>query len=632
MLQAAGRRLFVLGRTAPCVLFCSSSHVPPTNAQTGYEKPYVKDVKASVEFAHKRGSEILHDPVYNKGLAFPHDERERLGLRGLLPPRCVSLEYQVKRALGQYFDGPPTPTAAESVTPLQVRKWEYLSNLKDRNESLYYKLLVDNFVEMAPIVYTPTVGWACANYHKIYRKPRGMFFSALDKGEMAQMAYNWHSQEVDAIVVTDGSRILGLGDLGIGGLGISIGKLDLYVAAAGFHPRKVLPVVLDVGTNNASLINDPTYLGLKQPRLTGREYVDIVDEFVKAVMQRWPKAVLQFEDFSTENALNLLNRYRHTHCMFNDDIQGTAATALAGIYGALKVQSRGPRELSDLKFVVSGAGSAGMGVVWQLHRAMVAHGLPAEAAFRQFYLHDINGAITRARKTHSDAVRPFARPETDMEGLPLAHIVNAVKPDALIGLTGVGGTFTPDVLRGLAAGCQRPILFPMSNPTHKMECTAELGQQLCEGRAIFASGSPQPDVSVGGRVVASSQANNMYCFPGVALGARLLGASGISDGMMMAAAEAVASALTPKDVKEGRVYPQLKNIRDISVRVAYEVMKCAINEGLHDSTSEAYRMFAEPEPHAAGRNSEQAIMDFVYRRMFVPDYNDIVYLPPGIME
>ncbi|GAB4815889.1 hypothetical protein N2152v2_002935, partial [Parachlorella kessleri] len=335
----------------------------------------------NISVSRARSIDLLHDPWFNKGTAHPIVERERLGLRGLLPPRVMSMEQQMARIMDQYWHGSdyidPSQVESGGVTHEHTRKWEILQHLQDRNETLFYRILVENFVEMAPIIYTPTVGWACMNYHKLYRRPRGMFFSAHDRGEMASIVWNWPQQEVDAIVVTDGSRILGLGDLGANGLGIPIGKLDLYVGAGGFNPGRVLPCVVDVGTNNEALRNDPWYIGIKQPRLRGDAYYEVIDEFVTAVMGRWPKAVLQFEDFNIEHALPLLERYRyhHTvfnddvqryryhHTVFNDDVQGTAAVAVAGIYGAMAVAGKPVGAIADQSFVVLGAGSAGMGVV-----------------------------------------------------------------------------------------------------------------------------------------------------------------------------------------------------------------------------------------------------------------------------
>ena len=353
------------------------------------------------------------------------------------------------------------------VKPDDIRKWNVLQGLQDRNETLFYNILMTNFDSMAPIIYTPTVGWACSNFSHLFRRPRGLYISANDKGEMASMVYNWEHDDVDAVVVTDGSRVLGLGDLGIGGLGISIGKLDLYVAAGGFHPRRVLPCVLDIGTNNQRLLDDPRYLGLKQPRLDGPEYYEFVDEFMAAIKLRWPRALIQHEDFQTKHAVNLLKRYRSSYLMFNDDIQGTAATALAGIYGALKVQGQPPSGLKDLKFVVCGAGSAASGVMLTIRNAMTRrYGLTDEEAGAKFFILDENGLITKARKNLLEleenfySLTTFAEDDTSMEGLPLLEVVKQVKPTVLIGLSGCGGIFTDEVLTELSNGCPVSVNFP----------------------------------------------------------------------------------------------------------------------------------------------------------------------------
>ena len=353
------------------------------------------------------------------------------------------------------------------VKPDDIRKWNVLQGLQDRNETLFYNILMTNFDSMAPIIYTPTVGWACSNFSHLFRRPRGLYISANDKGEMASMVYNWEHDDVDAVVVTDGSRVLGLGDLGIGGLGISIGKLDLYVAAGGFHPRRVLPCVLDIGTNNQRLLDDPRYLGLKQPRLDGPEYYEFVDEFMAAIKLRWPRALIQHEDFQTKHAVNLLKRYRSSYLMFNDDIQGTAATALAGIYGALKVQGQPPSGLKDLKFVVCGAGSAASGVMLTIRNAMTRrYGLTDEEAGAKFFILDENGLITKARKNLLEleenfySLTTFAEDDTSMEGLPLLEVVKQVKPTVLIGLSGCGGIFRDEVLTELSNGCPVSVNFP----------------------------------------------------------------------------------------------------------------------------------------------------------------------------
>ncbi|EFN53662.1 hypothetical protein CHLNCDRAFT_136414 [Chlorella variabilis] len=560
--------------------------------------PYETKETLDISVARSRGVDVLHDPVFNKGTAHPLVERERLGLRGLLPPRVLSMEQQKARAMDRYWHGQdyidPSQIESGGVTHEHTRKWLYLQELQDRNETLFYRLLCENFVEMAPIIYTPTVGWACMNYHKLYRRPRGMYFSANDRGEMASMVWNWPHENVDAIVVTDGSRILGLGDLGANGLGIPVGKLDLYVGAGGFNPGRVLPCVIDVGTNNELLRNEPWYMGLKQPRLHGDSYYEIIDEFVHAVMGRWPKAVLQFEDFNIEHAAPLLERYRYSHCVFNDD--GTAATAVGGLYGAMAVAGKPPSALADQKFVVLGAGSAGMGVVSMIAQGMVKQGLSPEEASSRFHVLDHHGHITHKRPNLEPHVRPFARKDDSPEGEPFLEVVRRVKPTALIGLAGAGRLFTPDVLKLMAQYNERPIIMPMSNPTSKMECTHEDAQKYCEGRAIFASGSPQPDVQLNGKLCAASQANNMYIFPGLAMGAYLARGNIVTDGMLMAAAESLADMITPQELAAGRVYPNMNKIRDISLNVALETMKAAAEEG-HLHNPHAMRELSRGDDH-----------------------------------
>ncbi|XP_023345940.1 NAD-dependent malic enzyme 62 kDa isoform, mitochondrial [Eurytemora carolleeae] len=326
------------------------------------------------EIVPKKGKNLLNDPIYNKGLAFSEAERDRLDIRGIVPPARLLIDEQKGIIMEEYWEGlaaraaqdPSDEIMKSGVKPDDIRKWQVLQYLQDRNETLFYSILMENFQEMAPIIYTPTVAWACKNFSHLYRRPRGMYFSANDRGEMASMVYNWPSDDVDAVVVTDGSRVLGLGDLGIGGLGISIGKLDLYVAAGGFHPRRILPAVIDTGTNNPDLLKDPAYLGLKQARMDGEEYYELIDEFMAAVKLRWPKALIQFEDFQSKHAINLLERYREEYLMFNDDIQGTAATVLAGVYGALKVQGLPAEDLRKKRIIVAGAGSAASGVCSKL--------------------------------------------------------------------------------------------------------------------------------------------------------------------------------------------------------------------------------------------------------------------------
>ncbi|KIY95784.1 hypothetical protein MNEG_12178 [Monoraphidium neglectum] len=373
----------------------------------------------------------------------------------------------------------PPEDIGSGITREMERRWRVLSGLQDRNETLFYRVLVEHFEDMAPIVYTPTVGW----------------------------------EDVQAIVVTDGSRILGLGDLGANGLGIPIGKLDLYVAAAGFDPSKVLPCIIDVGTDNERLLGDPLYVGLRRSRVRGDEYYALVDEFVRAVTRRWPNAVLQFEDFSIEHARPLLQRYRQHHLVFNDDIQGTAATAVAGLYGALRAQGLPPADLARQTVVCLGAGSAGMGVVQMICDAMEAQGAAPEQARGNFWVLSSKGLITAARPAIPCNVVPFARPEAELEGSCLLDVVRRARPTVLLGLAGAGRLFAPDVLAAAAEGCERPIIFPMSNPTIKMECTAEDAVLATQGRCVFASGSPQPPLDYRGVTLEFSQANNLYIFP-----------------------------------------------------------------------------------------------------------------------
>lgn len=591
--------------------------------------PYEPEYGAKHDIVRKHGVDVLHDPLYNKGTGFPLSERERLGIRGLLPPGNLTMDRQAARVLDDYLYGrdyiDPSHIKDGGVTKEHTRQWKVLQELQDRNETLFYKVLLDNFTQMAPIVYTPTVGWACLNYHKLFRRPRGMYFSAQDKNEMAAMIWNWPAHEVDAIVVTDGSRILGLGDLGLNGLGISVGKLDLYCAAAGFHPARVLPCVIDVGTNNEALRNDSMYMGLNQPRLTGNAYYEILDEFVEAVMSRWPKAVLQFEDFQLSHAHPLLQRYKDQHLVFNDDIQGTAATALAGIYGALKVQGKPAHSLTQQRIVVLGAGSAGMGVSTMIAQGMVKHGLEYEDAAKQLWILDAKGLITKHRPAEelSDVQRPFAAVgDDDVEGESLIDTVKRVKPSILIGLAGAGPLFTPDVLRAMGECNERPIIFPMSNPTYRSECTSDGAQRYTGGRAIFASGSPQPDADYEGRRICSSQANNMYIFPGLAMGAHLGQTGTITDMMMTAAAEALPKLIPQVDLDKGVVYPRLSNIRQISQHVAMDVIKIAAEEG-HLSSVKAMRALA---------NSDEALLHWIDAHMYKPKYNSLIRLPTGVLE
>jgi malate dehydrogenase (decarboxylating) len=573
--------------------------------------------------ARGRGYDVLHDPVYNKGTGHSLEERERLGLRGLLPIGVSTMDQQVKRSMERYWHGDDYLTVEEEtlggITHEHLRKWHVLDEVHQRNETLYYKMLAENFTEMAPIVYTPVVGYVCSYFHKLFRRPRGMTFTAADRGEMATFVWNWPSEEVDAIVVTDGSRILGLGDLGANGLGIPIGKLDLYVTAGGFNPGRVLPCVVDVGTNNTELLNDPWYIGLKQPRLIGEDYLQVLDEFVSAVMGRWPNAVLQFEDFSIEHAELLLERYRHCHCVFNDDIQGTAACAVAGLMGAMAVLGKKPEALTEQRFVCVGAGSAGMGVTRMIHSALVNYGLSPEEAAGRFHIIDQYGLITSSRSNLPSHIMPFARTDSgSVDGETLVSVLRRTKPSVLIGLSGAGRLFTKEALEIMAENNERPIIFPMSNPTSKMECTLAEAMEATKSRAIFACGSPQEDIESlgpnGSIRCSASQANNMYIFPGLAMAAFLAQGNIVTDLMLMAAAEALPALLTKEELTNSRVFPSMENIRSISTHIACAVIKAAAKEG-HVNNTFLIRAMAK---------GNYELRRYVKSHMYKPEYRSLV--------
>lgn len=495
---------------------------------------------------------------------------------------------------------------------------------------MYYKVLIDNIEEHAPIVYTPTVGLVCQNYSGLFRRPRGMYFSAEDRGEMMSMVYNWPADQVDMIVVTDGSRILGLGDLGVHGIGIAIGKLDLYVAAAGINPQRVLPVMIDVGTNNEKLLKDPLYLGLQEHRLEGEEYVAIIDEFMEAVFARWPNVIVQFEDFQSKWAFRLLQRYRKTYRMFNDDVQGTAGVAIAGLLGAVRAQGRPMLDFPKQKIVVAGAGSAGIGVVNAASRTMARmlgnNEVAFESARSQFWIVDAHGLITEERTNIDPDARPFARRKSELghqglsEGASLVEVVKKVKPDVILGLSAVGGLFSKEVLEALKdSSSSRPAIFAMSNPTKNAECTPEEAFSILGEKIIFASGSPFSDVDLGnGKIGHSNQGNNMYLFPGIGLGTLLSGARVISDGMLQAAAERLASYMKEEEVLEGIVYPPISRIRDITKEVAAAVVKEAVAEDL----AEGYR---DMDARELARLSEEETVEYVQQNMWSPVYPTIVY-------
>lgn len=588
------------------------------------------------EIVRKKGKNLLSDPLFNKGLGFPRAERDRLGIRGLLPSQILAVDGQEDNIMAEYRQGWATRAAEEpddeiiksGVNPDNIRKWKVLQSVQDRNETLFYRLLMDNFTEMAPIIYTPTVGWACSHFSHLYRRSRGMYFCRYDRNEMASMVYNWDSDEVDAVVVTDGSRVLGLGDLGLGGLGISIGKLDLYVAAGGFHPRRVLPVVIDVGTNNPKLRADPRYLGDREDRLEGDEYYELIDEFMAAIKLRWPRALIQFEDFQSKHAVHLLARYKKEYLMFNDDIQGTAATVLAGLYGAMKVRGLEPADLKNQTIMVAGAGSAGSGVLLTIRNAINRrHGLSKEEASKRFYIVDHNGLISKSRSNLAEMeeqfydLSSFAVDDPDMEGMSLIDTIKKVKPNILIGLSACGGLFNEDVLKAMNENEAPPIIFPLSNPTSRSECTAEQAQAATGGRAIFASGSPFPDMEINGKMVASSQCNNRYIFPGLALGAALGQTGVVTNAMINRAAEALVELIDEKDLARRATFPENVEIREIGAHLAAKVFEQGVQENLKIGN----KVMLEAYNHGG----LEELKAYIYSKMWYPTYRPLVHLPPG---
>jgi len=510
-----------------------------------------------------RGVELLRDPLLNKGTAFTEREREALGLRGLLPPHVLSQDEQVERVL-EYLRRQRD----------DLDKYVVLAALHDRNESLFFRVVCDNIDEMQPLIYTPTVGLACQRFGHIYQRPRGLFIGANDRGRVAQILKNWPRQ-AGIIVVSDGERILGLGDLGANGMGIPIGKLSLYTACAGVHPAQCLPVILDVGTNNTELLGDPFYVGLRQRRLRGAAYDELVEEFITAAQQAFPGVLIQFEDFANHNAFRLLNKYRDRICTFNDDIQGTAAVALAGILSALRI-TRG--SLADQRLLFLGAGEAAIGIAELVVSAMVDQGLSPQAARARCSMVDSRGLVVADRTDLSEEKRKYALDHVPVGDFPGA--VKALRPTAIIGVAAVGGTFTAEVLREMARINERPIIFSLSNPTSKSECTAEEAYRHTGGRALFACGSPFDPVTVDGKTFVPRQGNNSYIFPGVGLGAIASRTRRVTDEMFMAAAHTLAHDVTESDLGQGSLYPALPRIREVSGHIATAVARVAYRGGL----------------------------------------------------
>jgi malate dehydrogenase (oxaloacetate-decarboxylating)(NADP+) len=510
------------------------------------------------------GIHVLQDPLLNKGTAFSEEERDRLNLRGLLPPHVSTQEQQLSRVLENF-----------RRKPSDLEKYINLRSLHDRNETLFYRLLTDHPDEMTPIVYTPTVGLACQRYTHIFQRPRGIFISAADRGRVGRVLANWPRREVAIIVVSDGERILGLGDLGANGMGIPVGKLSLYTACAGVHPAKCLPVLLDVGTNNPELLDDPLYIGLHQPRVRGAAYDELVEEFIVAANEVFPGVVIQFEDFASHNAFRLLQKYRDRVPTFNDDIQGTAAVTLAGILSALRVTGGA---LGAQTLLFQGAGEAATGIADLTVEAMVAKGLSKADARRRCWLFDSKGLVTAQRSDLAEHKRPYAHEHAG--AATLLDAVKALRPTTIIGVAAVGGAFTEDVVRTMAAQNERPVVFALSNPTSKSECTAAQAYSWSDGRALFACGSPFDPVTFGTHTHVPRQGNNSYIFPGVGLGVIVSGATRVTDEMFMAAANELAARVREDDLAQGSLYPPLSSIRDVSAHIAAQVAAVAYRSGL----------------------------------------------------
>ncbi|KAM3930608.1 NADP-dependent malic enzyme [Leptodactylus fuscus] len=555
----------------------------------------VEDQEAgwTFQYTRKRGYDITRDPHLNKGMAFSLEERLQLGIHGLLPPCFLSQDVQVLRVLRNY-----------ERQKCDLDRYILLMGLQDRNEKLFYKVLTSNIERFMPIVYTPTVGLACQQYGLAFRRPRGLFITIHDRGHISTLMKSWPENVIKAVVVTDGERILGLGDLGSYGMGIPVGKLALYTACGGVKPQECLPVMLDVGTDNQELLQDPLYIGLRHKRVRGKAYDDLVEEFMKAVTERYGmNCLIQFEDFANANAFRLLNKYRNHYCTFNDDIQGTASVAVAGLLAALRITKN---KLSDHTVLFQGAGEAAMGIADLIVMAMEKEGIPKDEAIKKIWMVDSKGLIVKGRSSLTHEKERFAHSHAEMKNLE--DVVKDIKPTALIGVAAIGGAFTEQIIKDMAAFNKRPIIFALSNPTSKAECTAEQCYQLTEGRGIFASGSPFDPVTLSnGQTLYPGQGNNSYVFPGVALGVVSCGVRHISDEVFLTTAEVIAEQVSDKHLEEGRLYPPLQTIQDVSVKIAVKIVENAYK----DNTAS---VFPEPKDKEA----------FVRSQMYSTDYDQFV--------
>jgi len=511
-----------------------------------------------------RGYALLHNARYNKGSAFTEAERDALGLSGLLPDMVQDLQVQIARIHTQL-----------DAIPDDLQKYLFLSDLQSRNQTLYYAVLMSDPAHFMPLVYTPTVGEACQKFDHFFRGTRGLYIPISAKGRIKQLMQNWPEKDVRFIVVTDGERILGLGDLGVGGMGIPIGKLALYTACAGVPPDLTLPITLDVGTNNASLQEDPLYLGLRSERVRGAEYMAFIDEFVAAVQALYPKCCVQWEDFANFNAYGILDRYRDQICTYNDDIQGTAAVALAGLYGGIRIKGE---KLSQQTVLFLGGGAAATGIAELISEAMALEGLTIEQARARNWLYDVNGLITRARTDLTDFQKPFSHDHPAVASFVAA--IESIKPTVIVGVSTVPKLFNQAVIEAMSRINTRPIIFPYSNPTSRSECTAQEAYTWSNGQAIFASGSPFDPVTLGGKTYIPGQGNNVYIFPAMGLAVLATEASRVTQEMFICTAQAVAEQVTQAQLDSGLIYPPQSHILEASLHAATRVAQLIFDRGL----------------------------------------------------
>ncbi|CEF64616.1 NADP-dependent malic enzyme, mitochondrial [Strongyloides ratti] len=544
----------------------------------------------------KRGINVLRNKKLNKGTAFTLFERQYLGIHGLLPAAFMNVDQQAYRFMNEL---------RSFSTPML--KYETLMALSERNEKLFFKVLSNNIKELLPIVYTPTVGEACLNFGKYFKSPRGLYITINDNSisKINQILSNWPEKDIKAIVVTDGERILGLGDLGAYGMGISVGKITLYTALAGITPCQCLPVLIDVGTDNETLLEDPLYVGLRKKRIRGEEYDRLLDNFMKACVKKYGQHVLiQFEDFGNKNAYRLLDKYKKKYTVFNDDIQGTASIVLAGLLATGRITNK---KLSDQKFFFFGAGGAAVGIAEMLVSHMVHEGTPFHIACDKIFMYDIDGLITKNRIPHLNRrLIHFAKNLPDSKDL--YENICLIKPNVLIGAATVKGAFTPQIINKMNEINDRPIIFALSNPTSKSECTNEDAIKLTNGKVIFGSGSPYNPVLFNGKYIKTSQANNAYIFPGIALAATLFKIKHINKKHFLLAAKEVANCVSEERLESGLIYPSIEDVKEISIKIALRIGEACYK----DSTACLY-----PEP------LEKEL--FIRSKIYSPEYDDIIY-------